>query len=82
MSQSWSARIFDDGDTRARESILALLKRSKENWSWEYENNPFGHLIGIVRAMPPWTLLEYKSLSPDFEEFIEYVCKRRNEEKV
>lgn len=48
MNQSLSVRIYEDGDTRVRDGILALLKRSKEDWSWEYKSNPFGDLIGIV----------------------------------
>jgi hypothetical protein len=48
--------------------------------------------LGLWRAMRsnmvfhiwlhPWNLLEYKSLSWDFERFIEYVCKKRNEGKI
>jgi hypothetical protein len=32
--------------------------------------------------MHPWNLLGYRSLSRDFERFVEYVCKRRGEGKI
>jgi peptidoglycan/xylan/chitin deacetylase (PgdA/CDA1 family) len=48
--------------------------------------------LGLLRAMRsnmlfhvwmhPWNLLQYKSLSRDFERFVEYVCKKRSEGKI
>lgn len=49
LSQSWNVEIYENGDTCAKEDIIELLKRSKESWNWQYERNPLGHLIGIVK---------------------------------
>jgi GNAT superfamily N-acetyltransferase len=50
MTQSWSVRIYKEGDQLG---ILELMKsngieRTNEHWFWEYKNNPFGHHIGVA----------------------------------
>jgi GNAT superfamily N-acetyltransferase len=49
MTQSWHVRTYRKGD---EEGVLELMRirgieRTNEEWLWEYERNPFGHLIGV-----------------------------------
>jgi len=56
---------------------FSLLPRAKLGLWRAIRSNMVFHVW-----MHPWNLLEYKSLSQNFEQFIEYVCKKRNEEKI
>jgi len=56
---------------------FSLLPRAKLGLWRAMRSNMIFHIW-----MHPWNLLEYKSLSWDFERFIEYVSKKRNEGKI
>lgn len=56
---------------------FSLLPRAKLGLWRAIRSNMVFHIW-----MHPWNLLEYKSLSRDFERFIEYACKKRSEGKI
>lgn len=50
LSQRWSVRLYREGDEQGILELMNLagIKRKIEDWSWEYVENPFGHLIGVA----------------------------------
>jgi len=50
MTHSWSIRIYKEGDELGILELMKLsgVKRTTEQWFWEYKNNPFGHHIGVA----------------------------------
>jgi GNAT superfamily N-acetyltransferase len=50
MSRQWSVRLYRKDDEQGILELMNLngIKRKIEEWSWEYQENPFGHLIGVA----------------------------------
>ncbi len=50
MTQEWSVRLYREGDEQGILELMnvAGIKRNIEEWSWEYRENPLGHLIGLA----------------------------------
>lgn len=50
MGHQWSVRLYREGDEQGILKLMNLagIQRKIEEWSWEYEKNPFGCLIGVA----------------------------------